>query len=374
MKDLEIFFNNIFKLSIKQIIIALGIIVLFYLIDKLLIDKLLKIIYKITKKTHNKIDDNIIKAGKKPIKLLFFGVGVYLALKVINIDLMPSEMLSSAKYLKILVVITICMFVYNITLNNSVLPADSGENTEAGVVFPFIAIVIRLIIIIIAIIIIASEFGLTGFLTGLGVSGIVVALAAQDTCANLFGGMMIVLDKPFTLGDWIKIEGVEGIVEEITFRSTRIRTFTKSLVTVPNSKLTNNNIINCSKREQWRINFKITLDFETSCDQIKMVITDIENSLREKEEIDKNLLIVKFNEISTFGYTIFIYFYTNIIDFYQYESLKEEVNLDILKILNKNNVILSNLNLNIDDIKNEKEITNKEKKKNIKKSIWKNKF
>lgn len=238
MKDLEIFFNSIFKLSIKQIVIAFGIIILFYIIDKFLVDKILRIVYRMAKKTHNKIDDTIVKAGKKPVKLFVFGIGIYLALKVINIDVMPSEMLSSAKYLKILVVISICMFVYNVTLNNSVLHSDATENTDAGVVFPFISIVIRLIIIIVAIIVIASEFGLTGFLTGLGVSGVVVALAAQDTCANLFGGMMIVLDKPFTLGDWIKTEEVEGIVEEITFRSTRIRTFTKSLVTVPNSKLT----------------------------------------------------------------------------------------------------------------------------------------
>lgn len=331
MKHIEIFFNNLFKLSFKQILIASLILLSFIIVNKVIVERLIKLGEKFVKKTNSKLDDNIVRAIGRPSKFFIMGMGIYFSLVSINIDNMPSDMLSSAKYLKILIVITICIFLYNLTLENSILHHNSSDNkSDNKVVFPFVAIVLRVIIIIIAIIMIANEFGLTGFLTGLGVSGIVVAFAAQDTCSNLFGGMMIVLDKPFALGDWVKTQEVEGIVEEITFRSTRIRTFCKSLVTVPNSKLTNNNIINYSKRDKWQIVFKITLDIETSAEDIEKTVQRIKQIIKSKDEVEKELLIVSFAEITLNGYEILVYFYTEMVSFFRYQEIKEEINIAII--------------------------------------------
>ncbi len=353
MQDLQVFFNNLVKLSINQILIVALIMLGFFFIDKIVVDKLLKFIFKIVKKTDNVIDDKLIKALQQPIKLFVFGIGIYVSLRYINIDTMPSEMLSSSKYLKILLVITICIFTYNLTLENSLLsskPRDENSK-ENGVVFPFVAIIIRMIIIIAAISIIAHEFGLTGFLTGLGVSGIVVALAAQDTCANLFGGMMIVLDKSFGIGDWIQTDSVEGIVEGITFRSTRIRTFSNSIVTVPNSKLTNNNIINLSKRESWRVCFKLNLDINTKSSEISEFVYIMETMIRNTDGVNKDLVVVKFNEITSCSFVIFVYFYTGITDFLEYENLKQEINLKTLIILEEKGIKMNNSIFSIDNIK-----------------------
>lgn len=335
LTHVEIFFNSIFKLSFKQILIAAGILFAFILFNKIVMDRILKLASKIVAKTSSKLDDNIVKAIGKPFKFFILGMGIYFALRSVNIDAMPSEMLSSSKYLKILIILTISMFLYNMTLENGVLHHESkgGEGEENKVVFPFVAIVIRVVIIILAVIMIANEFGLTGFLTGLGISGVVVAFAAQDTCSNLLGGMMIVLDKPFALGDWVKTQEIEGIVEEITFRSTRVRTFAKSLVTVPNSKLTNNNIINYSKRDKWQITFKLYIDLDTKYEKIEILVDAIKKIIKSKDEVTSDDIIVKFNEINLSGYVIFVYFYTDLVSFKRYEGIKEEVNIAILAVM-----------------------------------------
>lgn len=347
MNDLEIFFIGLFKTPINKLIVAVVIIIFSSLIDKFLIDFLFSYASRLTKLTKNKHDDNIVKALKIPIKLLIFGIGMYLALRIVDIDSMPSEFLSTAKYLKILIVLTVGFFAYNLTLESTLFHSKcvKDEDKTEEMCFPFVSIMIRATIVIIAISIIFREFGLTGFLTGLGVSSVVVALAAQDTCSNLFGGMMIVLDKPFLIGDWIQTTEIEGVVQEITFRSTRIKTFANAIVTVPNSKLTNNNIINWSKRSDRRIYFKFIIETNTLVERVKKLIEELEIMIKENEKVSDELVIVSFNEFSACGLGIFIYFYTTEIDYRAYEKVKEEINLVILSLLEKNKVKLADINI-----------------------------
>lgn len=347
MNDLEIFFVGLFKTPVNKIIVAVVIIIFSSLIDKFLIDFLFSYASRLTKLTKNKHDDNIVKALKIPIKLLIFGIGMYLALRIVDIDSMPSEFLSTAKYLKILIVLTVGFFAYNLTLESTLFHSKcvKDEDKTEEMCFPFVSIMIRATIIIIAVSIIFREFGLTGFLTGLGVSSVVVALAAQDTCSNLFGGMMIVLDKPFLIGDWIQTTEIEGVVQEITFRSTRIKTFANAIVTVPNSKLTNNNIINWSKRSDRRIYFKFIIETNTLVERVKKLISELESMLKENEKVSDELVIVSFNEFSACGLGIFVYFYTTEIDYRAYEKVKEEINLGILSLLEKNKVKLADINI-----------------------------
>lgn len=348
MNDLEIFFQGIFKTPFNKLAISILIILSSALINKFCIDFLMNSISRFTKKTKNKYDDNIVKAFRVPTKLFVFGIGMYFALRIIDIDSMPSEMLSTSKYLKILIVLIIGFFSYNLTLESTVLHSKlskEGEKSNVGVCFPFLSIIIRVIIIIISIAIISREFGLTGFLTGLGVSGIVVALAAQDTCSNLFGGMMIVLDKPFLIGDWIQTTEIEGFVQEITFRSTRIRTFANAIVTVPNSKLTNNNIINWSQRSDRRIYFKFIIETTTSAKIIKELTKEVEEVIKNNEKVSDDMVIVSFNEFSTCGLGIFVYFYTVEMEYKAYEKVKETINLDILEILERKSIKLADINM-----------------------------
>jgi len=106
----------------------------------------------------------------------------------------------------------------------------------------------------------------------LGIGGLALALAAKDTAANLFGSIALLLDKSIRIGEWIKIDGVEGIVKDIGMRTTKIRTFKKSLVTLPNQLIANSHIENFSRREVRRIKMKIGLTYSTTSAQIESIV------------------------------------------------------------------------------------------------------
>lgn len=353
MNEIETFISEFLSVPLSKAIIGIVIVTVTIIINKIIVTKVFNILINIGSKTHTNIDDSIIKAMINPVKFLVFFCGIYYALIVINLDGFTSNLISTEKFMKISVVIVSCYFLYNLTLENSILYKRIHNNgDENKIIFPFISIVIRFAIVIIAVIIIAQEFEFTGFIAGLGISGVAFALAAQDTFSNLVGGMVIVLDKPFAIGDWIQTPDVEGIIEEITFRSTKIRTFSMALATVPNSKLANSNIINWTQRNMRRIHFKFTIKYDTSSEKIKKIVEDIEDMLRKNENIDKNMIIVSFNEVSSYGFGIFIYFYTKMLNYASYERLKQEVNIEILNILKSEKVDLMFFNFNFSDFEN----------------------
>ncbi|WP_411169961.1 mechanosensitive ion channel family protein [Clostridium sp. MB05] len=341
MKELEDIIKVLFQISISKYLIAIIVIVLAITINKYIVDNIFTHIIRLAKKTKNFADDSLVRALEKPTKLYIILYSLYLSLRIIDFDGLNVNTVTSDRLKMVFVVIVACYFLYNLTLENSLLYTrmhrGDGGNT---IVFPFISIIIRLIIVVIGISCIAREFGFTGFIAGLGISGIAFALMAQDAFSNLFGGMIIVLDRPFAIGDWIQTSQVEGIVEDITFRSTKIRTFSMAVATVPNSKLANENIINWTQRKLRRIHFKFTIKFDTEVEKIEGIINEIENLLKEHEKIDKDLIIVSFNELSTYGFGIFVYFYTNELNYTCYEKLKEEINIKILKILRDKEVEL----------------------------------
>lgn len=347
MKEIEDIFTKLLKISISKYFIAGIVIILALSINKYIITNIFDHVIRLVKKTKNFADDTIVRAMEKPIKLYITLYSIYASLKIIDFDGLNVNTVTSDRLKKVFIVIVICYFFYNLTLENSFLYSrmhrNEGRNT---IVFPFVSIIVRLVIIVIGISCIAREFGFTGFLAGLGISGVAFALMAQDTFSNLFGGVIIVLDRPFAIGDWIQTSHVEGIVEDITFRSTRIRTFSMAVATVPNSKLANENIINWTQRKLRRIHFKFTIRFDTEVKKIKNCLARIEDLLKSHEKIDKDLIIVSFNELSSYGFGVFVYFYTNELNYPLYEKLKEEINMDILRILREEEVELMFFNFN----------------------------
>ena len=337
-KLISILTNN----SLQNLIIAIGIFFGILILKKIIIKYIFKTIKKFVKKTENKIDDNLQKAIESPIMNLITFSALYLSVYYLIYNSKYKDLVIVCnKFLKLSLVVCFAWIIYNLTLENSIIYINMKKNKKNKInpiVFPFISIIIRISIIIISIGIVAKEFGFTGFIAGLGISGVVFALAAQDTFSNLLGGMAIVLDKPFSIGDWIQVPEIEGVVENITFRSTRIRTFAKALVTVPNSKLANTNIINWTQREVRRITFTLALSNNTKVNLLKETINDIEKMIKNSKVVSDEIVIVNLNEIKKDGVEVYIYFYTICVDFLEYQKAKEDINLGILDILQKKNI------------------------------------
>ena len=126
-----------------------------------------------------------------------------------------------------------------------------------------------------------------GILTGLGIGGLAFALAAKDTLSNLFGSLTVLIDKPFRIGDWVNIGGIEGIIEEVGLRSTRIRTFYDSLITVPNGTLTNVHVDNYGQRRSRRLNTKIGVQYDTPPERLEAFCEGIRELIRNHLKLKK---------------------------------------------------------------------------------------
>ena len=222
------------------------------------------------------------------------------------------------------------------------LKEKTSKNVEDSM-FDFILKIIRGIIYIIAgfIVITALGINLNGLVAGLGIGGIIVTLAAQDTAKNLFAGLVVFLDKPFAVGDWIQLDTFEGTVEDITFRSTRVRTFENALLNVPNSMIANASIINWSKMEKRRYQTNLCIQLDTPLEKLEKFKTRVQDMLQARDAIYDDSIIVKFDNITNNGLNVLICSYTNSVDYTSYIAEKENINCKIMKILREENIELA---------------------------------
>lgn len=204
---------------------------------------------------------------------------------------------------------------------------------------PFIKDLLKIIVVLISMGIILGgilHFNIAGILTGLGIGGLALALAAQDTLSNLFGSLTIFLDRPFTVGDLIKVGDVTGTVEKVGFRSTRLRTTEKTFVTIPNKKMTDSNVDNLTLRTFRRVNMTIGLSMETSPEQLQKIISEIQSCFDSKPEWTQENF-VRFDSFSDHALNIMIEYYVPRTEYLEFLKEKEAVNFFILQTIQKHN-------------------------------------
>ncbi len=175
---------------------------------------------------------------------------------------------------------------------------------------------------------------ITALVASLGIGGLAVALAAQDTLANLLGSFVIYLDKPFKTGDFIEAAEIKGTVEHVGFRTTKIRTSEKSLLTVPNKKLIDVALNNITLSEARRVRFELGLIYSSSSQQILSIIDDIKETIAKHELIGDGT-IVRFTEFSASSLNILVIYFVKSNEFDVMVRVKEEINIKIMGIVEK---------------------------------------
>lgn len=173
---------------------------------------------------------------------------------------------------------------------------------------------------------------ITALVASLGIGGLAVALAAQDTLANLLGSFIIYLDKPFKAGDLIEAGDIKGRIEHVGFRSTRIRTTEKSLLTVPNKKLIDSALNNVTLSDARRVRFNIGLTYNSTSDQLLSIIDDIKKILQEHPKISDDMT-VRFADFDPSSLTILVVYFVTSNEYDVMIAVKEEINLKIMKIV-----------------------------------------
>ena len=204
---------------------------------------------------------------------------------------------------------------------------------------PFVLEIIKFVVYVFAIfIILGSVLGVNiiALTTGLGIGGLALAMASKESLENLLGSFTIFLDQPFTVGDIVTVGSVTGVVEKVGFRSTRIRTFDKSLVTVPNKKMIDAELDNLGLRPVRRVKFNIGLTYETTPEQMKAIVTDIQEmiNLHEKTNQDGR---VRFQEFGSSSLDIMVMYFVASPKWEDLINVKEDVNYKIMEIVKKHN-------------------------------------
>ena len=181
-------------------------------------------------------------------------------------------------------------------------------------------------------------FDISGFVAGLSIGGLAVSLAAKDSLSNIIACCIIMLDHPFRIGEWIVCNEIEGAVESISFRSTNVRTLAQGLVNIPNSLIISTPIVNYSVRERRRIEMTVGVTYDTTSEQMKTLIEDLTEALKNHPQIINQDISVAFTDLADSSLNILIICHTYETNYAAYLKVREKVNLLVLDVLAKDGV------------------------------------
>lgn len=342
LQQIQNFLQSLFSDS-NTWVIQVFIVVLLALVLDFMQRRMLKRLLGRAEKTHNVWDDALLLSAKRPVSLLIWIMGISLGADLVYQHTQTAifEYVPAVRHVGVIISV-IWFLVRFITaaeknlLNASKPDSDSLDPTTAMA----IAKLLRLSVIITGTLVILQTLGfsISGVLAFGGVGGIAIGFAAKDLLSNFFGGLMIYLDRPFTVGDWIRSpdKEIEGTVEEIGWRQTRIRTFDKRPLYVPNSVFTSISVENPSRMTNRRIYETIGIRYDDA-DKIVPIVKGVEAMLRSHDEIDSSqTLIVNFNSFAPSSLDFFVYTFTRETDWVRYHQIKQDVMLKILEIVEEN--------------------------------------
>jgi len=334
----EVWNKGILGIDIFQILIGLGIFLVFLLFRGLISKFIINRLKKIAKRTTNKLDDTFVQAMEGPARFFPIVVGFFIA--SYYLEFQPESQSFIDNLNKSLITILIFWF-----LHQSVQPITYLlGGLEKLLTRELIGWVVKALKVIIFILGAAAVLDLWGIkvgpiIAGLGLFGVAVALGAQDLFKNLISGILVLVEKRYRVGDWIIVEGIiEGIVERIGFRSTIIRKFDKSMAIIPNFQFAENALINISETTNWIISWVITLQYNTTVEQLKQIRDEIEKYVTTHKDFKTSLgHAVRVDKFSDSSIDMYIRCFTVTDDWDEWLAVKERLAIEIKQIVEKNN-------------------------------------
>uniref|UniRef100_A9A833 MscS Mechanosensitive ion channel n=1 Tax=Methanococcus maripaludis (strain C6 / ATCC BAA-1332) TaxID=444158 RepID=A9A833_METM6 len=292
-------------------------------------------------KTKTKLDDVVLDAVEIPLIIvvfvLFFKYGLNNLVLPDHLALWLNESLTVA--ITFAGVLFLLKIVDDIIVNYVVPIVEKSENKLDDQLVPLMRKLVKFLILIAGMLLILSNVGynISALLAGLGIGGLAVALAAKDTIENLIAGFIIIVDRPFKLGDWIKWGGKEGIVEEVGIRSTRVRSFGDTIITVPNANIVQTEIENFSERRKRQVKATIGLTYDTPVEKVKRAKEIMENVLNDHHGV-VDPIRVSFVEFGSFSLDLRVEYFVRDFGFDFFLNTKDEVNIKIKEEFEKENI------------------------------------
>lgn len=289
---------------------------------------------RLSSRTEGTLDDALIEAVRRPVEWLTLVIGVFVAVRVLAL---PADV--DGLVVKVFQAGTVVVFLWAaLRVVDVVADAIAGRSRERNVqlamLIPLLKKAARIFVVILGVILAADNLGysVSGLIAGLGIGGLAVALAAQESLSNLFGSVTIAADLPFQVGHWIKAGEIEGTVEEVGLRSTKIRTFSGSLLQVPNKILAAEAIENFSRMRNRRVAQVIGVSYETSPETMELLVADFRAILLADEGVDKGATLeVQFDDFGDSSLNIAVLYYTTDVSLRGYRDNRQRINLALMR-------------------------------------------
>ena len=334
---LSVWNRGILGIDIFEILIGLGIFLIFLIFRGLISKLIIKKLEIISQRTTNKLDDTFVKAMVGPARFLPIVLGFFIASYYMSFSEDTRSFVDNLN--RTLITILLFWIIHQIIEPISYILSGLGKILTREL----IGWIIKSLKILIFILGAAAVLELWGIkigpiIAGLGLFGVAVALGAQDLFKNLISGILVLVEKRFKMGDWILVEGIiEGIVEKIGFRSTTIRKFDKSLAIIPNFQFAENAVINVSQTTNWIISWIINLQYDTTVDQLKKIRDEIEDYIKKHEDFNTELgYAVRIDKFAESSIDMYVRCFTKTNEWEKWLSVKERLAIQIKHIVEKN--------------------------------------
>ncbi len=334
---LSVWNRGILGVDIFEILIGLGIFLIFLIFRGLISKLIIKKLEIISQKTNNKLDDTFVKAMEGPARFLPLVLGFFIASYYMSFSDDTRSFVENIN--RTLITILLFWIIHQIIEPISYILSGLGKILTREL----IGWIIKSLKVLIFILGSAAVLELWGIkigpiIAGLGLFGVAVALGAQDLFKNLISGILVLVEKRFKMGDWILVEGIiEGIVEKIGFRSTTIRKFDKSLAIIPNFQFAENAVINVSQTTNWIISWIINLQYDTTVDQLKKIRNEIEGYIKENEDFNTEIgYAVRIDKFAESSIDMYVRCFTKTDEWEKWLSVKERLAIQIKQIVENN--------------------------------------
>lgn len=333
---MEVLHQEFYGNSILNWVIAFGILILSFVVVKMLYWIFSNVIRRLTSKTKTNLDDVLIDKLEKPLTYLVLILGYWISIHYLVFKEEVELALENVAYFLLVIDVTaILSRIVDALITEIIMPiSEKSDSSFDNQLIPVIQKGVRSIIWILGIIIGLDNIGfdITAMIAGLGIGGLALALAAQDSVKNIFAGIMIFLDKPFRIKDRIQVDGFDGIVEEVGLRSTRLRTLEGRIVTIPNSRFTDNSVTNVTSQPTLKVKLNLGLTYDTDEVQMQKAIDILEDIVKNQEAITDDYA-AGFNGFGDFSLNIlFIYYVKPDSHWLDTQTL---VNKEVLRRFNK---------------------------------------
>ena len=334
---LSVWEKGILGIDFFQILVGLGIFLLFLIFRGLISRLIIKKLEIISKRTTNKLDDTFVKSMMGPARFLPIVLGVFFASYYMSFSDYMRDFVDNLN--RTLITILIFWIIHQIIEPISYILSGLDKILTREL----IGWIIKSLKILIFILGAAAVLELWGIkigpiIAGLGLFGVAVALGAQDLFKNLISGILVLVEKRFRMGDWIRVDGIiEGVVEKIGFRSTVIRKFDKSLAIIPNFQFAENAVINVSQTTNWLISWIITLQYDTTVDQLKTIRNQIEEHINKSEDFDQSIgVAVRVDKFADSSIDMYVRCFSKTNSWNEWLKVKENLALSIKQIVETN--------------------------------------